>query len=347
MKEKEKRTPVSDLGEFGLIEHLAKKVRIKNKSTKRGIGDDAAIIDNIKDQTVVTSDILLEGIHFNLMYTPLKHLGYKAAAINFSDIYAMNADPSQMILSISLSGKFAVEDIDQIYEGINAACNNYGVDFVGGDTSSSLTGLTLSITAIGQANEKDIVRRDTAKVNDIICVTGDLGAAYLGLQLLEREKKVFTEVPGSEPDLSGYEYVLRRQLKPEPRADVIKFLREKKVKPGSMIDISDGLSSEILHIGRGSGLGCKIYQEKIPVDKETEKLAGEFNLEPITAALNGGEDYELLFTLSLEEFEKIKNSDLIHPIGHITEKDQGCNLITPDGMPVKIKARGWKGLEEK
>lgn len=347
MTDKEKRTPISELGEFGLIDHLTKKVRIKNKSSKKGIGDDAAIIDHGKDQTVVTSDILLEGIHFNLIYTPLKHLGYKAAVINFSDIYAMNANPTQMIISLGLSGKFAVEDIDQIYEGIYLACDNYGVDLVGGDTSSSLTGLTISITAIGHASEKDIVYRDSARINDIICVTGDLGAAYLGLQLLEREKKIFSEVPGAQPDLGGYEYVLRRQLKPEPRADVIKKLKEEKVRPSSMIDISDGLSSEILHICKSSGLGCKIYQEKIPVDKETEKLAEEFKLNPITAALNGGEDYELLFTVSMDDFEKIKETGFIHPIGHITEKSKGCNLITADGIPVNIKAQGWNGLEEK
>lgn len=347
MTDKKKRTPISELGEFGLIDHLTGKIRIKNKSSKKGIGDDAAIIDHGKDQTVITSDILLEGIHFNLIYTPLKHLGYKAAVINFSDIYAMNAEPTQMIISLGISGKLAVEDIELLYEGIYLACDNYGVDLVGGDTSSSLTGLTISITAIGHASEKDIVFRDSAGTNDIICVTGDLGAAYLGLQLLEREKKIFAEVPGAKPDLSGYEYVLRRQLKPEPRADVIKKLKEKKVKLSSLIDISDGLSSEILHICKSSGLGCKIYQEKIPVDKETEKLAEEFKLDPVTAALNGGEDYELLFTLPLDEFEKIKETGFIHPIGHITEKSQGCNLITPDGVSVKLIAQGWNGFEEK
>ena len=344
---KEKRTPISELGEFGLIDHLTEKVRIKNKSTKKGIGDDAAVIDHGKDQTVITSDILLEGIHFNLIYTPLKHLGYKAAVINFSDIYAMNADPTQMIISLGISNKFAVEDIDLLYEGINLACDNYGVDLVGGDTSSSLTGLTISITAIGHAPKKDIVYRNAAVINDIICVTGDLGAAYLGLQLLEREKKIFAEVPGAQPDLGSYEYVLRRQLKPEPRADIINKLKEKKVRPSSMIDISDGLSSEVLHICKSSGLGCNIYQEKIPVDKETEKLAEEFKLDPMTAALNGGEDYELVFTVSMDEFEKIKETLSIHPIGHITEKNQGCNLITPDGVSVKIQAQGWNGLKEK
>ena len=328
-----------------MIDHLTKKVRIKNKSTKKGIGDDAAVIDHGKDQIVVTSDILLEGIHFNLIYTPLKHLGYKAAVINFSDIYAMNADPTQLIISLGISGKFAVEDIDLIYEGLYLACDNYCVDLVGGDTSSSLTGLTISITAIGHASEKDIVSRDSAKINDIICVTGDLGAAYLGLQLLEREKKIFSEVHGAQPDLGNYEYVLRRQLKPEPRADVIKKLKEKKVRPSSMIDISDGLSSEILHICKSSGLGCKIYHEKIPIDEETEKLAEEFQLDPVTAALNGGEDYELVFTVPLDDFEKIKGIPFIHPIGHITEKSQGCNCITADGISVKLKAQGWIGFE--
>jgi len=347
MTNKEKRTLISELGEFGLIDHLTKKIRIKNKSTKKGIGDDAAIIDHGKDQTVVTSDILLEGIHFNLIYTPLKHLGYKAAVINFSDIYAMNANPTQMIISLGISNKFAVEDIDLLYEGINLACDNYGVDIVGGDTSSSLTGLTISITAIGHAPEKDIVYRNAAVINDIICVTGDLGASYLGLQLLEREKKIFVEIPGAQPDLGSYEYVLRRQLKPEPRADIINKLKEKKVRPSSMIDISDGLSSEILHICKSSGLGCNIYQEKIPIDKETEKLAEEFKLDPMTAALNGGEDYELVFTVSMDEFEKIKETHSIHPIGHITEKNQGCNLITPDRVSVKIQAQGWNGLEKR
>ena len=347
MTDKEKRTPISELGEFGLIDHLTSKIRIKNKSTKKGVGDDAAVIDHGKDQIVVTSDILLEGIHFNLIYTPLKHLGYKAAVINFSDIYAMNSNPTQLIISLGISGKFVVEDIDLIYEGLYLACDNYDVDLVGGDTSSSLTGLTISITAIGYASEKDIVYRDSARINDIICVTGDLGAAYLGLQLLEREKKIFAEVHGAQPDLGNYEYVLRRQLKPEPRADVIKKLKEEKVRPSSMIDISDGLSSEILHICKSSGLGCKIYNEKIPLDKETEKLAKEFQIDPITAALNGGEDYELLFTVPLEDFEKIKGISFIHPIGHITEKSQGCNLITPDGVSVNIKAQGWNGFLEK
>ena len=351
MKLEKKETQISELGEFGLIEHLTKSIKIKNGTTIKGIGDDAAVLDYNNKKILVTTDLLVEGIHFNLIYTPLKHLGYKAVAVNLSDICAMNGVPRQITVSIAISKKFTVEAIEELYEGIRLACDKYGIDLIGGDTSSSLTGLLISVTAIGEANETDIVYRSGAKVNDLICVSGDLGAAYMGLQLLEREKHVFTEnsKPGSyrvQPDFSGHEYILERQLKPEPRIDIIKKLKEININPTSMIDISDGLSSELMHICKNSNVGCKIYSDKIPIDITTCNMANEFNIAPETAALNGGEDYELLFTVSLKEYEKIKNLKEISVIGNIIDESDGMNLISDDGKQIPITAQGWNGLTQ-
>jgi len=345
MKSENDETQISELGEFGLIEHLTKSIKIKNGTTIKGIGDDAAVLDYNNKKILVTTDLLVEGIHFNLIYTPLKHLGYKAVAVNLSDICAMNGVPRQITVSIAISKKFTVEAIEELYEGIRLACEKYGIDLIGGDTSSSLTGLLISVTAIGEANETDIVYRSGAKVNDLICVSGDLGAAYMGLQLLEREKYMFTENSKIQPDFSGHEYILERQLKPEPRIDIIKKLTEINVKPTSMIDISDGLSSELMHICKNSNVGCKIYSEKIPIDITTCNMANEFNIAPEIAALNGGEDYELLFTVSLKDYEKIKNLKEISVIGNIIDESDGMNLISDDGKQIPITAQGWNGIK--
>ena len=344
LKDKKEPTKLSELGEFALIEYLTKSIKLKNKSSKYGVGDDAAVIKTSKTQ-VVTTDILTEGIHFDFTYTPAKHLGYKAAVVNFSDVYAMNAMPKQMLVSVAMSSKISLEIINDFYEGLYLACERYGVDLVGGDTTSSLTGMTISITVIGEANQKDIVYRNGAKETDIICVTGDLGGAYMGLQLLEREKKVFEEV-GAQPDFAGKDYVLERFLKPEARQDIIKLLKEIDVKPTSMIDISDGLASEMHHICKQSEVGCKIYIGKIPIDYVTGEVANSLNFEPLIPALNGGEDYELLFTVSVNDFEKIKEYPEIKVIGHIMDKDQGLNLITEDDNYIELKAQGWDNLEE-
>ncbi|MGM0503339.1 MAG: thiamine-phosphate kinase [Bacteroidota bacterium] len=347
MNDKEKKlTEIAELGEFGLIDQITENVKIKHKTTLKGIGDDAAVIDYGDKCAVVTTDLLIEGIHFNLIYTPLKHLGYKAVVVNLSDVYAMNATPKQITVSLAISKKFAVDHIEEIYEGIELACEVYNVDLVGGDTSSSLTGLAISVTAIGEANNEDIVYRSTAQNTDIICVTGNLGAAYMGLQLLEREKEVFTANPGTQPKLEGYDYILQRQLKPEARKDIVDLLNEIKVKPTAMIDISDGLSSELLHICKNSNVGCKIFQDKIPIDINTEKMAEEFKIEPLISALNGGEDYELLFTVNVNDFEKIKDHALIHPIGHITDKKNGAVLITNAGQAIPLQAQGWNPLKK-
>ena len=345
-KNKQNPRNISELGEFGLIDHITKDVIINHKSTLMGIGDDAAVLDKKNTCSVVTTDLLVEGIHFNLIYTPLKHLGYKAVVVNLSDVYAMNAKPKHITVSIAISSKFAVEHIEQIYEGINLACEHYNVDLVGGDTSSSLTGLAISITAIGEAKKEDIVYRSTAKKNDIVCVTGNLGAAYMGLQLLEREKEVFTSNSETQPSLENYDYILQRQLKPEAREDVIELLKNLGVKPTSMIDISDGLSSEIMHICKNSEVGCKIFQEKIPIDQNTEEMAKEFNIDPLVAALNGGEDYELLFTIGIDDLEKIKNQPMIHAIGHIADKDHGAVMITNSGQSIKLEAQGWNQMKD-
>lgn len=343
---KQKLTEISEIGEFGLIDHITKDIKINHKNTIKGVGDDAAVIDHGNICSVVTTDLLVEGIHFNLIYTPLKHLGYKAVVVNLSDVYAMNATPKQITVSIAISRKFAIEHIDQIYEGIKLACNHYNVDLVGGDTTSSLTGLAISITAIGEAKKEDISYRSTAKKNDIVCVSGNLGAAYMGLQLLEREKEIFKTNPGVNPSLEGYDYILQRQLKPEARKDIIEILNELNIKPTSMIDISDGLSSEIFHLCNNSKVGCKVFQDKIPVDLNTEKMAEEFNMDPLTAALNGGEDYELLFTINIQDLEKIKDHEMIHPIGHITDKEHGAVLITNAGQTVELQAQGWNQMKE-
>jgi len=311
-----------------------------------GIGDDAAVIDNGKLCSVVTTDLLVEGIHFNLIYTPLKHLGYKAVVVNLSDVYAMNATPKQITVSIAISGKFAVEHIEQIYEGINLACKHYNVDLVGGDTSSSMTGLAISVTAIGVAKKEEVTYRKTANKNDVVCVTGNLGAAYMGLQLLEREKEIFKSTEGAQPKLDGYDYILERQLKPEARKDIIELLKELNVKPTSMIDISDGLSSEIMHICKKSDVGCKIFQDKIPIDQNTEQMANELKIEPLIAALNGGEDYELLFTIDINDLDKIKDQPSIHPIGHIADKEHGAVMITNSGQSIQLEAQGWNQMKE-
>ena len=335
-----KATQIAELGEFKLIEHLTGNIKIKNKSTKKGVGDDAAVLKSAKTQ-LVTSDILTEGVHFDLTYTPLKHLGYKAVVVNLSDIYAMNAIPKQILVSIAVSNKMSVEALEQLYEGIYLACDKYNVDLIGGDTSPSLTGLTISVTAIGEAAKNNIVYRNGAKETDIICVTGDLGAAYMGLQLLEREKKVFQETGSNQPDFAGKEYVLERFLKPEARKDIIEFFAGKNIKPTAMIDISDGLSSELYHICKQSGVGCRIYNGKIPIDLVTGMLVDEFKLEALIPALNGGEDYELLFTLPLTDYDKIKDNKKIKVIGHIVDKSEGVNLITEDGNYIELKAQGW------
>lgn len=338
-KQSSKRTEISDLGEFGLIKRIADTVELKNRSTLKGIGDDAAVISKDEGEILVSTDLLVERIHFDLSYTPLKHLGYKAAAVNFSDIAAMNGTPEQITVSVALSNRISLEAIDELYEGIRLACKNYQVDLVGGDTSSSPAGLFISVTVIGRANKNEITYRNGAQLNDIIFVSGDLGAAYMGLLLLEREKQVYKANPGMQPELSGYDYILQRQLKPEPRTDLIKKFKEADVKPTSMIDISDGLASDIIHICEASGKGCALYEEKIPVDTSTVMMAGEFKIDPTTAALNGGEDYELLFTIAQSDFEKVKNIPGITPVGHITEG--GANLVSHGGSLVPLTAQGW------
>ncbi len=340
-KMEKKIKKIEDLGEFGLIKHLTSDISMKHQSTLKGPGDDAAVMDYKGKLVVATSDILMEGIHFNLIYTPMKHLGYKAVIANLSDIYAMNAIPKHIIVSVAFSSKLTLKQIENLYAGIRLACDNYDVDLAGGDTSTSVTGMAISITAIGEGEKKRLVYRNGAKKNDLICVSGDLGAAYLGLQLLEREKKIFLENPEVQPELEGYDYLLQRQLKPEPRADIIDFFRKLNAQPSAMIDISDGLSSETLHICNESGVGCKLFADHIPVDPETEKLAAEFNITPLVAALNGGEDYELLFTVSPGEYVKLKGNRNIRAIGHITDPDAGCNLVTHDGSFIPLQAKGW------
>src|SRR5690554_5162521 len=307
MDNEKKATKIAEIGEFGLIDRLTKDLHIKNESTLKGVGDDAAVLSFGSKSIVLSTDLLTEGIHFNLMYVPLKHLGYKSIVVNLSDVCAMNARPRQVTVSIALSGKFSVEAVEELYSGITLACENYGVDLVGGDTTSSLTGLTISVSVVGDANQEDLVYRSGAKPGDLLCVTGDLGGAYMGLQLLERENEVFKVNENMQPQLQGYDYILGRQLKPEARLDVIDAFSKLKLRPTSMIDISDGLSSEILHLCKNSGTGCLLYEEKVPIDAQTRKMAEEFNINPLVAALNGGEDYELLFSLPPEEVIKIKN----------------------------------------
>lgn len=336
---------LSTIGEFGLIRLLTEKVKVKNLSTIKGIGDDAAVIKPAGNLcTVVTTDLLTEGIHFDLVYTPLKHLGYKAVVVNLSDVYAMNAIPKQILVSIAVSSRFTTDMIEEIYDGIYAACKNYQVDLVGGDTSGSMTGLTISVTAIGEAMREDIVYRDGAKPNDLVCVSGNIGAAYMGLQLLVREKCIFDRNNSVQPDLTGYDYILGRQLKPEARKDIIGELASRKIKPTAMINISDGLSSEILHICKESGTGCKIFMEKIPVADETRQMASELELEPLSVSLSGGEDYELLFTVPLSDYEKVAVMTDTHIIGHIVPESEGRYLALSDGSLTPITALGWNSF---
>ncbi len=335
-----KRTPISELGEFGLIDHLVKAFPLKNSSSILGPGDDAAVIDFNGKSTVVTTDMLVEGIHFNLSYVPLKHLGYKSVIVNLSDLYAMNALPQQITVSLALSNRFPIEAVEEIYAGIQLACEKYGVDLIGGDTTSSTSGLVISITAIGSANQDEIVKRSGAKANDLIVVSGDIGGAYIGLQVLEREQAVFEANPNTQPDLAAYPYVLERQLKPEARKDVRGILEGLDIKPSSMIDISDGLSSEMIHISKASNLGCKIFEDKLPLDPEVIRVCEEFNVDHTTMAINGGEDYELLFTVPLEAHDKIKDNPSLTLIGHMTESD-GMFLVTRDGAEVPLTAKGW------
>lgn len=342
MSKNDVRTEISTLGEFGLINHLTKEIKLTNPESILGVGDDAAIINNGDLQTLVTTDLLLEGIHFDLTYVPLKHLGYKAAVVNFSDIYAMNGTPKQITVSLGISKRFAVEDIDALYDGIKLACEIYGVDLVGGDTSASMTGLTISITCIGVADEDKIAKRNGAKPNDLICVSGDLGAAYMGLQLLEREKSVLNDIEGATPKFEGREYILERQLKPEARKDIVKALADNGIVPTSMIDVSDGLSSELMHICTQSKTGCRIYEERIPIDYQTAVTAEEMNLNVVTAAMNGGEDYELLFTVPLDKHDEISKIEGISVIGHITAESLDCAMITRDGGEITLKAQGWE-----
>ncbi len=334
-------TPLGRLGKFGLVDHIAKSFRNINRSTIAGIGDDSAIIDSENNLTLVSTDLLLEGIHFNLIYTPLKHLGYKAVVRAISDIYAMNGTPSQILVSLGISGRFSVEMVDEIYEGISLACEKYMVDLAGGDTTSSLTGLTIGVTAVGTVEKEKVVRRNGAQANDLICVTGDFGASFMGLQLLERERKLFEKEKVTQPDLSGYEYLVGKQLKPEFPAKVLAELEASGILPTSMIDVTDGLASDLLHICKLSDTGCRIFYSRVPIDYETVKLADEFNVDPMTPALNGGEDYELLFTVPLSMMEQLNNFKSVKTIGHMTSSGTGCYIVGDDGSEVILSAQGW------
>lgn len=344
MAEKENFTSLDKLGEFGLIDHLTKKTELKHSSSLTGIGDDAAVLESDGRLTVVSSDILVEGVHFDFTYVPPKHLGYKAVAVNVSDICAMNAEPQQILVNLAVSSRFGVEFLEQLYEGIHLACKEYNVDLVGGDTSSSYSGMMISVTAIGNAEESELVYRSGAKPNDLLVVTGDLGAAFMGLQLLEREKSVYLQDKNMQPDLSGHPYALERQLKPEARLDVRGILKALEVKPTSMIDVSDGLSSEIIHLCRNSGTGANLFEEKIPIDPTVYHLCEEFNLNTTTVALSGGEDYELLFTIDINDHDKIKGNPNFTVIGHMTDKASGMNLVTRAGQAVPLTAQGWDAL---
>lgn len=339
------RTELSKLGEFGLIDHLTQHIEIKNPESIKGVGDDAAVLSFGNKQTVVTTDMLVEGVHFDLTYVPLKHLGYKSVMVNLSDVYAMNAIPKQITVSFALSSRFSLEAVEELYAGMLMACKKHQVDLVGGDTTSSTTGLVISITAIGCAEEKDIVYRNGAKESNLLCVSGDLGGAYMGLQILEREKAVFKENPKLQPDLEGKDYILERQLKPEARKDIIDLFAKLEIKPTSMIDISDGLASEILHLCKNSKVGIELYEEKIPIDPLTYETAREFDLDPTLCALSGGEDYELLFTIDIKDYDKVKNQLDFTIIGHITNEAKGKLLVTKSGSVTELKAQGWDGLK--
>ena len=349
-------TEIATLGEFGLIDHLTADLKMHNETTLKGVGDDCAVMKYSTDaadprRVLVTTDMLMEGIHFDLTYTPLKHLGYKAAMVNLSDVYAMNGTPQQLLVSVAVGRRFKVEHMDELYAGIRLACERHGVDLVGGDTTSSLTGLALSITCIGVANDTDIVYRSGARDTDLLCVSGNLGAAYMGLQLMEREKRVFESQKASaetaaQPDFSGREYLIERFLKPEARRDIVEKLRQAGIRPTAMMDISDGLSSEIMHICKQSQTGCRLYEERIPVDYQTAVAAEEFNFNVYTAAMNGGEDYELLFTVPLADHERVQQLDDVKVIGHITRPELGCKLVTRDGNEFDLKAQGWNPLAQ-
>lgn len=342
----EERTEIAELGEFGLIEHLTKNFEIQNVSTVLGVGDDAAVIDHFGKQTVVTTDLLLEGIHFDLMYTPLKHLGYKSVMVNLSDIYAMNAQPTQITVSIGISNRVSMEALNEFYEGIYLACEKHGVDLIGGDTSTSQKGFIISITAIGEVAPDKFVKRSTAQKGDLICVSGDLGGAFLGLTLMEREKKIYLENPQVQPDLENESYIVGRLLKPEARKDMIEFFEKNEIIPTSMMDVSDGISSEVMHLCKQSNLGCRIYEEKLPIHDESRRAAYKFGLDPTVCALNGGEDYELIFTLKQEDHEKITFNEEISVIGYMTELEEGCKLLTKGGNTFNITAQGWNAFQQ-
>jgi thiamine-monophosphate kinase len=337
---KDKRS-INEFGKFGLVSHLTSTVKNVNKSTITGIGDDSAVIDSGKNLTLVSTDLLLEGIHFNLIYTPLKHIGYKAVIRAISDIYAMNGTPGQIMIALGISSKFQVEQVEELYEGISLACEKYSVDLVGGDITSSITGMTIGVTAVGTAEKNSILKRNGAKPNDLICVTGDFGASFMGLQLLERERKLFIKEKVTQPDLSGYEYVIGKQLKPEIPASILIELRNEAIRPTAMIDVTDGLASDLIHVCRLSDTGCRIFYSKIPIDNETSRLAEEFNIDPMIPALNGGEDFELLFTVPLELVEKIKKVEAVKIIGHMTTSGSGYFMVGDDGSEVEITAQGW------
>jgi len=342
----EERTEIAELGEFGLIEHLTKNFEIQNVSTVLGVGDDAAVIDHFGKQTVITTDLLLEGIHFDLMYTPLKHLGYKSVMVNLSDIYAMNAQPTQITVSIGISNRVSMEALNEFYEGIYLACEKHGVDLIGGDTSTSQKGFIISITAIGEVAPDKYVKRSTAQKGDLICVTGDLGGAFLGLTLMEREKKIYLENPQVQPDLENESYIVGRLLKPEARKDMIEFFEKNEIMPTAMMDVSDGVSSEVMHLCKQSNLGCRIYEEKLPINDESRKAAYKFGLDPTVCALNGGEDYELIFTLKQEDHEKITFNEEISVIGYMTDLEEGCKLLTKGGNTFNITAQGWNAFQQ-
>ncbi len=339
------RTEISTLGEFGLIDRLTKNFEIQQASTVVSVGDDAAVIDHFGKQTVITTDLLIEGVHFDLMYTPLKHLGYKSIVVNLSDVYAMNATPTQVTVSIGISNRFSVEALDEFYEGVYLACEKYGVDLIGGDTSASQKGFIISVTAIGEVAPDKFIKRNTAGKGDLICVTGDVGGAFLGLTLLEREKKIYLENPQVQPDLENENYIVGRLLKPEARKDIIEFFEQQNITPTAMMDISDGVSSEILHICRQSNLGCRIYEDKLPIAEASRAAAFKFGLDPTVCALNGGEDYELMFTLKQEDYDKITLNEEIAVIGYMTDAEEGCKLLTKGGNTFDITAQGWNAFE--
>lgn len=340
------KTSLSELGEFGLIDHLTRFVKTHQPTTHKGIGDDAAVINHEKEQSVITTDMLIEGVHFDLAYTPLKHLGYKAVMVNLSDVYAMNAQASQITVSIAVSNRFPVEALEELYAGITLACDTYKVDLIGGDTTSSRSGLVISITAIGQVQTDKVTYRSGAKPNDLLVVTGDLGAAFMGLKVLERENEVFKVNPNAQPDLEPYAYLVERQLKPEARKDIPQLLEALEVKPTSMIDVSDGLSSEIIHLCRNAKVGANLFEEKIPLDPAVISVCEEFNIDSTTIALSGGEDYELLFTIDQNDYDKIKGNPNLTVIGHMTEEKEGMHLITRANQKIPIKARGWNSFED-